>query len=81
MTPGWYPDPQGAPVARWWGGAYWTPFTADPARQQALEYQRRAAHNTTTIKRVLLAVVGIPAAVFLAVVLVSLVIALVTVHG
>ena len=25
--PGWYPDPQGQPVMRWWSGMGWTPHT------------------------------------------------------
>ncbi|WP_051016042.1 DUF2510 domain-containing protein [Cellulomonas massiliensis] len=40
-APGWYPDPQGAPQARWWDGTRWTehvgaapayPGAAAPAR-------------------------------------------------
>jgi len=27
VAPGWYPDPSGAPVQRWWDGAGWGPQT------------------------------------------------------
>jgi hypothetical protein len=27
---GWYPDPQGPPLQRWWDGAVWTQHTNDP---------------------------------------------------
>ena len=32
---GWYPDPQGPPLQRWWDGAVWTQHTNDP-RPEAL---------------------------------------------
>lgn len=29
-TPGWYPDPSGAPLQRYWDGASWSGHTAPP---------------------------------------------------
>lgn len=36
--PGWYPDPSGEPMQRWWDGAQWTPHTQGwpgPPRQRS----------------------------------------------
>ncbi|WP_029105503.1 DUF2510 domain-containing protein [Mycobacterium sp. 360MFTsu5.1] len=30
-APGWYPDPHGAPVNRWYDGQQWTATTSSPA--------------------------------------------------
>jgi hypothetical protein len=41
--PGWYADPHGAPVARWWDGVRWTDATQPPAAA-ASPYPGAGAH-------------------------------------
>lgn len=43
VVPGWYPDPSGAPLQRYWDGWQWTPHTQaapDAVQMQMLEIAR-----------------------------------------
>jgi hypothetical protein len=69
-APGWYRDPAGAPIDRWWDGRQWTPFT-QPAGMA--DYQRavlRSSRATGTLARIILwalaAAAGIVVLVFIA---------------
>jgi hypothetical protein len=44
-APGWYRDPAGAPVNRWWDGVEWTQYTQDPVQLALLAHHRRAARD------------------------------------
>lgn len=50
VAPGWYPDPSGAPLNRWWDGQRWTPQTqvwvARPATGYAEDPSRRHRRGT-----------------------------------
>jgi len=64
---GWYPDPAGAPVDRWWDGAQWTPYTQlrpDPIQLEMLRAQRQAANNTAAIRSAITAVIVVAVIVY-----------------
>ena len=43
---GWYPDPGGQPLLRWWGGSEWTAHTIDPTTgQPPVAYRPMQSHT------------------------------------
>lgn len=46
--PGWYPDPHGAPSARWWDGTQWTDHQA-PLQQRPEDLKAPAGTKTNTV--------------------------------
>jgi hypothetical protein len=48
---GWYPDPSGAPVMRWWSGAAWTDHTAPVEHAEPVEQVIAAAPTMQTSYR------------------------------
>jgi hypothetical protein len=63
ISPGWFPDPAGAPVERWWDGARWTPYTQPLGYAQFQQQTVRSARATGTLARLVLWGVGIVVAV------------------
>lgn len=61
--PGWYPDPAGAPIERWWDGARWTPYTQPLGYAQFQRQYARSARATGALARLILWIVGIVVAV------------------
>ncbi len=47
--PGWYDDPYGAPVVRWWDGTTWTEQTAPPPEAGAAAAGRRGPNGLSDI--------------------------------
>lgn len=45
-APGWYPDPSGEPLQRWWDGSGWTAQTYNPAGVLAQAAPSRVAEGT-----------------------------------
>lgn len=72
-TAGWYRDPAGAPLDRWWDGGQWTPHT-QPMGWAALQRQQaRSARATGALARLILWTVGIIAFVILATLIAALI--------
>lgn len=71
---GWYRDPSGAPLDRWWDGGQWTPHTQPMGWATMQRQQARSARATGALARLILWVLGIIAFVIVATVLVALIV-------
>lgn len=71
--PGWYRDPAGVPVDRWWDGVRWTSYTQPLGYEASRQQQLRSARATGALARLILWVVGIVVSIFVLVLLVALI--------
>lgn len=56
--PGWYRDPAGAPLDRWWDGAVWTTYTQPLGLADYQQRMMRSSQATGTLARLVLWVIG-----------------------